>query len=113
MWNIKPKNKTNFELIEPDPSEMGYLSESDLLSNGSNKGKENLEKYKEELEQYKKVLKYMENKMNKYDNLFNNITNIVIKIVKNLQINKNQRDLFYSLFRMLNIKNEKIIYFIN
>ena len=113
MWNIKPKNKTNFELIEPDPSEMGYLSESDLLSNGSNKGKENLEKYKEELEQYKKVLKYMENKMNKYDNLFNNITNIVIKIVKNLQINKNQRDLFYSLFRMLNIKNEKIISFIN
>ena len=117
MWNIKPKQETNFELIEPDPSEMGYLSESDLLSNGSKKVQENsnLEKYKDEIEQYKKVFKYLENKINKYDNLYNNISNIVIKIANNLHINQNQnlKELFYSLFRMLNIKNESLISFNN
>ena len=117
MWNIKPKKDTNFELIEPDSSEMGYLSESDLLSNGSKKVQENsnLEKYKDEIEQYKKVFKYLENKINKYDNLYNNISNIVIKIANNshLNQNQNQKELFYSLFRMLNIKSEKIISFNN
>ena len=109
MWNIKPKKETNFELIEPDPSELGYLSESDLLSTGSKRIQENynFEKYKEEIEQYKKVFKYLENKINKYDNLFNNISNIVIKIAYNIQANKNQKDLFYSLFRLLNIKMKK------
>ena len=114
MWSIKPKKETNFELIEPAPSELGYLSETDLLSMGSKRIQENynFEKYKEEIEQYKKVFKYLENKINKYDNLFNNISNIVIKIAYNIQANKNQKDLFYSLFRLLNIKNEKIKSFI-
>ena len=114
FWNIKPKNETNFIFIEPDPSELGHLSESDLLSAGSKKGKEgnlDLEKYKEEIEQYKKVFKYLENKMSKYDTLFNDITNIVIKIAKNMQVNQKQKELFCSLFRILNIKDEKIISF--
>ena len=117
MWNIKPKKETNFEFIEPDSSELGYLNESDLLSAGSRKNKDNnnsdLEKYKEEIEQYKKVFKYLENKMNKYDNIFNNITNILIKIVKNIQVNQKQKDLFCNLFRILNIKDEKIISIFN
>ena len=60
MWNIKSKKETNFELIEPDSLELGYLNESDLLSAGSKKNKDSnleLEKYKEEIEQYKKVFK--------------------------------------------------------
>ena len=116
MWNIKPKKESNFELIEPDSSEMGHLSESDLLSTGSKKSKEvnsDLVKYKEEVEQYKKVFKYLENKMTKYDVLLNNIVNILIKIVKNLQMNDSQKELFFTLFRMLNIKDEKIVTFIN
>ena len=116
MWNIKPKKESNFELIEPDSSEMGHLSESDLLSTGSKKSKEansDLVKYKEEVEQYKKVFKYLENKMTKYDVLLNNIVNILIKIVKNLQMNESQKELFFTLFRMLNIKDEKIVTFIN
>ena len=116
MWNIKSKKESNFELIEPDSSEMGHLSESDLLSAGSKKSKEansDLNKYKEEVEQYKKVFKYLENKMSKYDVLLNNIVNILIKIVKNMQMNENQKELFFTLFRMLNIKDEKIITFIN
>ena len=112
MWNIKSKKETNFELIEPDSSDMGHLSESDLLSTGSKKSKEgnsDLEKYKEEVEQYKKVFKYLESKITKYDILLNNIVNILTKIVKTMQMNQSQKELFFTLFRMLNIKDEKII----
>ena len=55
----------------------------------------------------------MENKINKYDNLFNNILNTLAKIVNNMEMNQKQKELFYTLFRMLNIKDEKIISFIN
>ena len=50
--------------------------------------------------------------MTKYDILLNNIVNILIKIVKNLQMNESQKELFFTLFRMLNIKDEKIVIFI-
>mgnify|MGYP006873029993 CR=1 FL=1 len=116
MWNIKPKNDNNFVLVEPDPSEMGPLNESDLLSTGSKKGKDGnieIQKYKEEVEQYKKVYKYLENKMDKYDNLIDNVIKILGEIVKNMEMNQKQKKLFYTLFRMLNVKDEKILTIIN
>ena len=116
MWNITPKKETNFEFIEPDSSDMGYLSESDLLSNGSKKLKEanlDLEKYKKEIEEYKITFKYLENKINKYENLLKNIVDVLTKIIKNMKMNQKQKELFFTLFRMLNIKDEKIISFIN
>ena len=112
MWNIKPKKETSFELIEPDSSDMGHLSESDLLSSESEKRKEtnnDIERYKEEIEQYKKTFKYLENKISKYDILLNNIVNILIKIIKNIKLDQKQKELFFTLFRMLNIKDENII----
>ena len=116
MWNIKPKKETNFELVEPESDDMGHLSESDLLSNGSKKIQETnleVEKYKKELEEYKITFKYLENKMNKYENLLKNIVEVLIKIIKNMKMNEKQKELFFTLFRMLNIKDEKIISFIN
>ena len=112
MWNIKPKKESNFELFEPDSSDMGHLSERDLLSTGSKKnkdGKIEIQKYKEEVEQYKKVYKYLENKINKYDNLLDNVITILGEIVKNMEMNQKQKKLFYTLFRMLNVKDEKIL----
>ena len=112
MWNIKPKKETSFELIEPDSSDMGHLSESDLLTTKSKKRKEinnDIERYKEEIEQYKKTFKYLENKISKYDILLNNIVNILIKIIKNIKLDQKQKELFFTLFRMLNIKDENII----
>jgi hypothetical protein len=112
MWNIKPKKESNFVLFEPDPSEMGHLSERDLLSTGSQKSKDGnieIQKYKEEVEQYKKVYKYLENKMNKYDNLLDNVIKILGEIVKNIEMNQKQKKLFYTLFRMLNVKDEEIL----
>ena len=116
MWNIKPKKETNFELSEPDSSEMGHLSESDLLASESkkrNEGKLDTDEDKKEIEQYKKAFKYLENKISQYDNLLNNIVNTLIKIIKNMQMNQKQKELFFSLFRMLNIKDENIISLIN
>ena len=116
MWNIKPKKESNFVLLEPDPSEMGHLSERDLLSTGSKRSKDGnieIQKYKEEVEQYKKVYKYLENKMNKYDNILENAIKILGEIVKNMEMNQKQKKLFYTLFRMLNVKDEQILSIIN
>ena len=116
MWNIKPKKESNFVLLEPDPSEMGHLSERDLLSTGSKRNKDGnieIQKYKEEVEQYKKVYKYLENKMNKYDNILENAIKILGEIVKNMEMNQKQKKLFYTLFRMLNVKDEQILSIIN
>ena len=116
MWNIKPKKESNFVLLEPDPSEMGHLSERDLLSTGSKRNKDGnieIQKYKEEVEQYKKVYKYLENKLNKYDNILENAIKILGEIVKNMEMNQKQKKLFYTLFRMLNVKDEQILSIIN
>ena len=116
MWNIKPKKESNFVLLEPDPSEMGHLSERDLLSTGSKRSKDGnieIQKYKEEVEQYKKVYKYLENKMNKYDNILENAIKILGEIVKNMEMNQKLKKLFYTLFRMLNVKDEQILSIIN
>ena len=51
----------------------------------------------------------MENKINKYDNLLDNVITILGEIVKNMEMNQKQKKLFYTLFRMLNVKDEKIL----
>ena len=55
------------------------------------------------------MYKYLENKINKYDNLLDNVITILGEIVKNMEMNQKQKKLFYTLFRMLNVKDEKIL----